>query len=89
MGYGIDSRSAPRTSGRRSGRHRPSTDPRTALTAMSQRIDAHHRKRRTADRLPGRKAGWHRKTGWHRKEGRVWRRRPAGSDVRGRRDRLT
>ena len=44
MGYGIDSRSAPRTSGRRSGRHRPSTDSRTARAAMSQRIDAHHRK---------------------------------------------
>ena len=44
MGYGIDSRSAPRTSGRRSGRHRPSTAPRIARAAMSQRIDAHHRK---------------------------------------------
>ena len=30
-----------------------------------------------------------RKAGRHRKEGRVWRRRPAGSDGRGRRDRLT
>ena len=44
MGYGIDSRSAARPSGCRSGRHRPSTDPRTARAVVSQRIDAHHRK---------------------------------------------
>jgi hypothetical protein len=44
MGYGIDPRSAPRTSGRRSGRHRSSTEPRTARAVVSQRIDAHHRK---------------------------------------------
>ena len=44
MGYGIESRSAPRTSGRRSGRYRPSTDPRTAPAVVNQRIDAHRRK---------------------------------------------
>ena len=82
MGYGIDSRSAPRTSGRRSGRHQLSTDPRTARAVVSQRVDP-ATGRCTAYRLLGRKAGR------HRKEGRVWRRRPAGSDGRGRRDRLT
>jgi hypothetical protein len=44
MRYSIDPRSAPRTSGRRSGRHRPSMDLCTAPAVVSQRIDAHHRK---------------------------------------------
>ena len=44
MRYGIDSRSTPWTSGCRSGRHRPSTDPRTAPAVVNQRIDAHRRK---------------------------------------------
>jgi hypothetical protein len=44
MGRSIDPRSAPRTSGRRSRRHRPSADPRTTPAVVSQRIDAHHRK---------------------------------------------
>ena len=58
MGYGIDSRSAPRMSGRRSGRHRSSTDPRTARAAMRPRIDAHHRNTHggQAPRLEGRVA---------------------------------
>ena len=82
MGHGIEPRSTPRRSVRRSERCRPSTDPRTVPAVVRQRIDATPG-RRTADGLPGRKAGR------HRKEGRVWRRRPAGPEGLGHRDRLT
>ncbi len=44
MGRGIDPRSAPTSAGRRSGRRRPSTDPRIPLAVVRQRIEAHHRK---------------------------------------------
>ena len=42
MGHGIDSRSASRRSGCRSGWHQPSTGPRTLPAGMRRQIEAHH-----------------------------------------------